>query len=783
MKKRLIKHIKKHKIKLSIITIALIWYAVCLPTDLFDDPTSTVILSKDDTLLGAKIAKDGQWRFPENKAIPEKFKICLIQFEDEHFYDHPGFNPVSIFKAIKANQKAGKIVRGGSTITQQVIRLSRRGTDRTYWEKLKEIILATRLEVRESKEEILSLWANNAPFGGNVVGLEAASWRYFNRSPEHLSWAESATLAILPNAPTLIYPGKNQEKLMIKRNRLLKKLLENSIIDSLTYDLSIQEELPPKAYAIPQITPHLLQKITRKREGQLVRTTIDEYLQQQVNTIAKLHYQKLSQNEIHNAAILVLDVKTRHVLAYVGNTPTTLEHQKHVDIIDKPRSTGSILKPFLYSAMLDNGDILPETLIPDVPTQVGTYKPENFNQDFAGAVPAKKALARSLNIPAVKMLQAFGLEKMHDYLQKMNFTNINRPANHYGLSIILGGAESNLWDLCKNYAAFSSTINHYDEFLGYYTNEFCEPTFYRDEQIDFGKQTQEKNIFNAASMYQTFQSLKEVYRPGTNQNWQYFDSSKEIAWKTGTSFGFRDAWAIGTTKDFVVGVWVGNADGEGRPGLVGVETAAPILFDVFDKLPKSDWFTPPVNEMFTVDVCEKSGYRATEICDATKKMDVAVMGLQSQPCPYHKWVHLNKSEEFLVNTSCENADDIVQKPWFVLPPVMEHYYQDKNPFYKRLPDFKDNCVNTAEESIAFIYPKDQTQIYLPKEFGGKKNDVILKVAHTNEEATLFWYINNEYLGKTSKFHEFTIKPKEGKYTIVVMDQSGVEVRKEIEIKS
>jgi len=777
------KYIQKHKIKFSILTVALIWYAVCLPAELFNEPTSTVILSKEEKLLGAKIAKDGQWRFPENKAVPEKFKTCLIQFEDEHFYEHPGFNPVSIFKAFRANRKAGKIVRGGSTITQQVIRLSRKNTERTYWEKAKEIILATRLELRESKEEILSLWANNAPYGGNVVGLEAASWRYFNRSPEHLSWAESATLAILPNAPTLIYPGKNQEKLLTKRNRLLKKLANNSIIDSLTYALSIQEELPPKAYAIPQITPHLLQKITKKKAGQLVKTTIDYHLQEQANQIAKLHYQKLSQNEIHNAAILILDVKTRQVLAYVGNTPTTLEHQKHVDIIDKPRSTGSILKPFLYSAMLDNGDILPETLIPDVPTQVGTYKPENFDQNFAGAVPAKKALARSLNIPAVKMLQAFGLEKMHDYLQKMNFTNINRPADHYGLSIILGGAESNLWDLCKNYAAFSSTINHYDEFLGYYSNEFCEPTFYAEEKIDFGTKTREKNVFNAASMYQTFQSLKEVYRPGTNQNWQYFDSSKEIAWKTGTSFGFRDAWAIGTTKDFVVGVWVGNADGEGRPGLVGVQTAAPILFDVFDKLPRSEWFNAPVNEMATVDVCAKSGYRATHICETMKKMDVAIMGLQSQPCPYHKVVHLNKSEEFLVNTSCESPDNIVQKSWFVLPPVMEHYYQDQNPFYKRLPDFKDTCVNTSEESIAFIYPKDQTKIYLPKEFDGTKNDVILKVAHSNEEATLFWYINNQYLGTTSKFHEFAIKPKEGKYTIVVVDQLGVEVRKEIEIKS
>ncbi len=777
------RYITKHKIKLALLIIGLTWYTFCLPNQLFDDPTSTVIVSRENKLLGAKIARDGQWRFPENKNVPEKFKTCLIQFEDEHFYEHPGFNPISIAKAFKANLSAGKVVRGGSTITQQVIRLSRKNTERTYIEKAKELILATRLELREDKEEIISLWANHAPYGGNVVGLEAASWRYFNRSPENLSWAESATLAILPNAPTLIYPGKNQEKLLAKRDRLLKKLLVNEIIDSLTYNLSIQEELPPKAYAIPQIAPHLLQKIAKSKEGQLAETSIDYYLQLQANQVVKAHYEQLHQNEIHNAAVLVLDVKTRQVLAYVGNTPTTLEHQKHVDIIDKPRSTGSILKPFLYSAMLDNGDILPETLIPDVPTQIGTYKPENFNQEFAGAVPAKKALARSLNIPAVKMLQDFGIEKLHDYFQKMNFTKINRSPDDYGLSLILGGAESNLWDLCKNYAAFSSTINHYDETMGYYTNEFCEPTFYTDEQIDFGKKTQEKNIFNAASMYQTFQSLKEVYRPDTDQNWEYFDSSKEIAWKTGTSFGFRDAWAIGTTKDYVVGVWVGNADGEGRPGLVGVQAAAPVLFDVFDKLPKSDWFTAPLNELVEVEVCAKSGYRATPICGDAKKMDVAISGLHSMPCPYHQLVHLDKTETHLVNTSCENSENIVQKSWFVLPPVMEHYYQDKNPFYKKLPDFKSSCVQTSNNPIAFIYPKDQNVIYLPKEFEGKKNEVILKVAHTSNETVLYWYLDDQYLGQTSDFHEFAIQPKEGTYMITVMDQFGAEVRKEIEIKS
>ena len=215
-------YIKKRRVRLSILTILLIWYTFCLPNQLFDEPTSTVILSNEDELLGAKIATDEQWRFPVNHQIPAKFKTCLIQFEDEHFYQHLGFNPISILKALKDNIQKGRVVRGGSTITQQVIRLSRNNPDRTYWEKIKEIILATRLEFRASKEEIISFWANYAPYGGNVVGLEAASWRYFNSNAHNLSWAESATLAVLPNAPNLIYPGKNQEKLLAKRNRLLK---------------------------------------------------------------------------------------------------------------------------------------------------------------------------------------------------------------------------------------------------------------------------------------------------------------------------------------------------------------------------------------------------------------------------------------------------------------------------------------------------------------------------------------------------------------------------------
>lgn len=773
---------KNNKKKSIALLVILVTYIFCLPKKLFNTPTATVITSNNDQLLGAQIATDGQWRFPENDSIPEKFKTCIIAFEDEYFYKHPGFNPVSIAKALKQNINSGKVKRGGSTITQQVIRLSRQGKARTYLEKVKELILATRLELRHTKKRILSLYASHAPFGGNVVGIDAAAWRYYNRNAQQLSWAESATLAVLPNAPSLIYPGKNQTLLLAKRNRLLKKLLKNKTIDTLTYQLSIAESLPQKPYPLPQTAPHLLQNISKKNKGERVKTTIKKQLQKQVNRVVFNHYNTLKQNEIYNISVLVLDIKTRKILSYVGNAPTDKYHQKSVDIINKPRSTGSILKPFLYAAMLDAGDILPNTLVADVPSQFGNYSPENFNKEFDGAVPAKRALSRSLNVPAVRMLKEFGLDRFHHYLKDLKLKDIKYDADHYGLSLILGGAESNLWDLCKTYAAFSSTINHYNETSSeYYLNEFCEPTFIDSETIDFGEKSTEKTVFDAASIYLTYDSLKEVNRPEGDDNWSFFDDSKQIAWKTGTSYGFRDAWSIGTTKDYVVGVWVGNADGEGRPGLVGVQSAAPILFDVFDLLPNSEWFKKPFDEMKEIAICTKSGYRASTNCADKQLQFVQLSGLKTQACPHHKLLHLDANQNYQINSSCEDTNQINHVSWFTLPPLMEYYYKKKNPFYKPTPPYRKDCLGGNNATMEFIYPKESSTIFLPKDFDETINELILKVAHSKKESLLYWYLDTTFIGLTKDNHAIAIQPKVGIHTIIVIDEYGNEIRRKVTI--
>ena len=774
-------YIKNNKKKSAVVFLLLLIFYFSLPRTLFQEPYSTVIESKEGELLGAKIARDGQWRFPAQDSVPYKFKKCIVYFEDEYFYKHPGFNPIAMVNAVKQNQKAGKVVRGGSTLTQQVIRLSRKGKGRTYFEKIIEILLSVRLELRHSKDKILDLYAAHAPFGGNVVGLEMASWRYFGVQSHQLSWAESATLAVLPNAPSLIYPGKNQQKLLKKRNDLLLKLKKENIIDNQTYQLAIEEVLPQKPYNLPQIAPHLLQRVAKKQEGIRLKTTLNLALQNRVNQIANYYYNQYKQNEVHNLAIIVIDVKTRNVLSYVGNSPTDLNHQKDVDIIDAPRSTGSILKPLLYAAMLDDGEILPNTLIADIPTQISGYTPQNFNLTFDGAVPAHRALARSLNIPSVLMLQNYGVNKFYEELQRFKLRDISKSPDHYGLSLILGGAESNLWDLCRSYAGMSSTINYFNENNGKYrTKEFVEPNYDHNFESDFGSENKQKTILGAGAIWQTYNAMKDVNRPEGDEAWQFYDSSLKIAWKTGTSFGNRDAWAIGTNSKYVVGVWVGNASGEGRPTLTGVTSAAPILFDVFNLMPRQNWFKIPVLDLSEVEVCKLSGHLAQDDCPKIKQL-VPKKGKTTSICPYHKTIHVDITGKFRVNSSCENIENIVTKKWFVLPPVMEWYYKNQHIEYLPLPPFKDNCIGTITATMDFIYPKTNNKIYLTKNFNSEVQPVILKIAHSQRETEVFWYVDNVYKGATKTFHEMPISPTEGFHYITVTDESGFEIRKKIEI--
>ena len=765
---KIIKYFKQlsitRKVIFILITILVIAYIFCLPRQLFHVPYSTVVTDRNGELLGARIASDGQWRFPPRNTTPEKIKQCLITFEDRHFYHHWGVNPVSTGRAAYQNLKNKRIVSGGSTLTMQTIRLAR-NKSRTFGEKFIEMILATRLEFRASKEKILSMYVSHAPFGGNVVGLDAAAWRYFGHSAEELSWAEAAMLAVLPNAPAMIHLSKSRQSLLNKRNRLLKQLYGRKIIDSSTYELAISEPLPDEPHPLPQIAPHLVSRFYQERNGKYSVSTIDRGIQTQIENAAERWSNEFNRSDIRNLAILVIDIQTNQVVAYCGNVNFKRKQSgNQVDVIQAPRSTGSILKPFLYYAMLQEGSLLPHTLLPDIPININGFTPQNFSLQFEGAVPASEALARSLNIPAVTMLQKYGAPKFHTFLRQIGLKTINRPASHYGLSLILGGAEATLWDVTNTYAYMGRSLLQLPQ-------TECSLLLSDSENSEAVTSAKTTDIFQPGAVWQTFNALTEVNRP-EEIDWKSIPSMHPIAWKTGTSHGFRDAWAVGVTPHYAIGVWVGNATGEGKPGLVGARTAGPVLFDIFSLLPPTQWFKRPGNVFVKTEVCRKSGHLKGRFCEETDTLLILPAGLKTEACPYHHLITLSADETHRIYENCANLEPTIQKSWFTLPPVWEWYYRQHHPEYSPLPPFKPGCGEDALQPMQFIYPPMNARIVLPKQMDGSPGYMTAELAHGNPATTIFWHLDNTYLTQTQDFHKISLQPTPGKHSLTAEDSAG-----------
>ncbi|MFZ2899317.1 MAG: penicillin-binding protein 1C [Saprospiraceae bacterium] len=765
-----------------------LWFLLALPRPLFREPVSTVLEDKNGGLLAARIAEDGQWRFPLPDSVPYKYEKALLAFEDKRFYYHAGVDFISMARAMRQNLAAKRVVSGGSTISMQVVRLSRKPSSRSMDQKLLEMVLASRLELGYSKKKILRLYAAHAPFGGNVVGLEAASWRYFGKQPHLLSWAEAATLAVLPNSPGLIHPGRNRDRLLAKRNRLLDRMHQAGVIDELTCLLAKEETLPEAPIPLPQLAPHLMERARKERSAKddlRFSSTIDPALQQQVAGVLERHLVRLKSNEIHNAAAIVIEVESGQILAYVGNVAGTgAEHGEQVDVVKAPRSSGSILKPFLFAFAVQDGIITPNSLLPDVPTSIRGYRPENFSNKYDGAIQAKQALIRSLNIPMVLLLQRYGLERFHYQLPKLGLSTFQKPASHYGLSLILGGGECTLEQVTNAYACMARTVNHFPLHNGLYENNLFRPAQFLVPEREPSPPSLSPNPapLSASACWVTLEAMRQLERPDELGQWERFHSSQPIAWKTGTSFGFRDAWAAGATPRYAVGVWAGNADGEGRPGLIGIKAAAPVLFDIFELLPGSGrWFEQPYDEMKRVAVCRQSGYLPLPICPADTLWLPAV-AQEGTACPYHQMAHLDPSMQRQVNSSCMPPSEMVHEPWFVLPPLEEHYYVQQHPEYKLLPPFLEGCDQSeAGLPMQLIEPKVNTRIYIPRNLDGTLSRTVFRAAHRRPEAVLFWHIDDHYVGKTEQFHNLELSPEPGDHILTLVDDQGNRLQRKFTI--
>ncbi len=745
---------------------------------LFNTPRSTVLLDRHGELLGATVAADGQWRFPARDSIPERFATCLIQFEDRHFREHHGIHLPSLVRAAQQNRKAGRVVSGGSTLTMQVARLSQGNRRRTYWSKLQEALLAVRIDLALDKDGILALFCANAPFGGNVVGLEAAAWRYYGRPPERLSWSECATLAVLPNAPSIIYPGRGHEALRAKRDRLLDRLLSIGRIDSVEWSLARQEPLPSGAQPLPHRAPHLLATLkARGGEGRILRSTIDGRLQDLVTTSAAQYATVLEANEVHNAAVLVLDTPTGEVLAYVGNMPDAgAEHAGAMDLVQAQRSTGSLLKPFLHAAMLDAGELLPHMLVADVPTRYEGFAPLNYDQSYSGAVPASEALARSLNVPAVRALRRHGVDRTLRVLRGMGLNGLHRSADHYGLALIMGGGESSLWELTGAYASMARIVDQHGRSSAQGRTLVHGPVAL--PTAEDGPDREEPLPLSAAALHFTLEALRTVNRPESEAGWESFGRSMDVAWKTGTSVGHRDAWAIGTTARYSVGVWTGNADGEGRPGLTGTLAAAPLLFDVFGRLPRSAPPDPPYDELVDAPLCPWSGHRAGPDCPVVDTVPIPRAGLRTPACPYHRMVWLNEDESAQVRPG-EGGHPVA---WAVLPPAMEHYRASRDPSYRPLPPFRHG-PDEAGVPFEVLYPEAGARLLIPVELDGRRGNAVVQVAHRDPSSVIDWDLDGAYVGRTQGDHHLAIAPDDGPHVLTLTDARGHVLRHRFSVVS
>ncbi len=755
----------------------LLWTS--LPPQLFRPAYSTVILDREGRLLSASIAPDGQWRFPADGQVPEKFARALIAWEDKRFYRHPGVDLLAIGRALLQNARAGKVTSGASTLSMQVIRLARGNRPRTVGEKLIEMILAFRLELGMRKPEILRTFASHAPFGGNVVGFEAASWRYFGREPRALSWAESALLAVLPNNPALVHPGRNREALLDKRNRLLALMRSRGTLDERGYRLALAEPLPPEPVPIPRHAPHLLSRARQESAsagGVRVQTTLDFSLQRRVNDLLQRRAAEWRQSGIGNGAVLVLEVDTGNVLAYSGNVPLPEQGQEgsYVDIITSPRSTGSLLKPFLYAAAMEAGELLPDQLLPDIPTRLGSFIPENNSRTYQGAVPASKALAHSLNIPAVRLLRSYGLERFYDLLRGLGLSSLFRPAAEYGLTLVLGGAEGSLWELTGLYAGLARSAKGAP--APFFSPRYAPARPPAQAPPAQAPPAQARSLLGPGACWLTLRALLEVERPEEEGAWRDYLGSKRIAWKTGTSYGFRDAWAIGVTPRYAVGVWVGNASGEGQAELKGSTKAAPLLFDVFGLLPDSGWFSVPRRDINVVMACAHSGFLAGPNCTRATPALATTSAAKAEGCRYCRIVHLDRSGRFQASTQTQSMGELRAEAWFVLPPAMEWYYLRSHVDYRPLPPWRagEARAGRARGNLSLVFPEPGGRIYIPIDLDGERGKTVFRAAHRDLRTTVFWHLDGTYLGETTELHDMEARPGPGRHTLTLVDERGEE---------
>ncbi len=738
-----------------------------IPKPLFPQDYSKLVLDANGEILRVFLNKNEQWILPEDGSeIPFTLRTAVIQFEDKRFEKHWGIDFLALGRAIYQNITRGSRISGASTLTMQVARLMQ-PKPRTIKNKIIEMFQAIALEVWYTKDEILKLYLLHAPYGSNIIGYRTAALRYFGQEPENLSWSQAATLAVLPNNPGHVNPMQNQDKLQEKRDELLKSLYQAKLIDQITYELAIAEPVPQGQYPFNLSAPHIAERLARNSTENIIITTIEKEIQDMTTNLVKEHITTLKEKGVRNGAVLVTDTSTGEIKAYVGSQDYFDDlNLGKIDGVRMLRSTGSTLKPFLYGLAMDAGLIVPESVLPDVPVNYGGYTPYNISHSFAGVVRADQALIRSLNAPAVHLLNNYGIDEFHQFFATLRLTGLTKRAQDYGLSMVLGSIETSLLELSRLYQGLAN----YGAFL-----EQLSVVRTKHKAKGVGPSVNKHQLITKGSAYLVLDVLKEVERPGGDYYWREYQSSVPIAWKTGTSYGNRDAWAIGVSPRWVIAVWIGNFSGGEIPGLSGIDSAAPLLFKLFAQLEKGanhPWFDLPEAELKEIFVSQKTGYRLNESTLETKVVLASAGAAPLRYSPYEKQFFMNLAEDMQVCSLCWDREDMKTVSKLVYPSYISLHLANSGLEYN-LPPHNPNCPGIRElNPLDFIYPTEDSHIFVPRDIAGGYQKVVMEVGHAEKDSHIFWYLDQTYLTETVGSHRVTVDLDTGWHQLYIVDAVG-----------
>lgn len=718
---------------------------------------SQVMLSKNNRVLHAFLTSDEKWRMKtELDEIIPTLKKAIVYKEDKYFYKHWGVNPMAVTRALFNNIVQRRKTSGASTITMQVARLLQ-PKRRTYANKVVEMFRAFQLEMHYTKDEILQMYLNLVPYGGNIEGVKAASLLYFGRMPHQLSLAQITALAIIPNRPTSWVIGRTNEQIVEARNKWLRRFGAAQVFEPQFIKTALKEQLNATRNEAPHEAQHLAYRLrTRYPDEPIIRTTIDKSKQDKIQQLVANYVRRLKTRGIFNASILVVNNQNKQVEAYIGS-PFFYDkkHAGQVDGVRAVRSPGSTLKPFAYALGFDKGKLTPKTMVADVPINLNGYTPENFYKKFNGLVNIETSLANSLNIPAVKALKMIGVNYFISKLREARFRQIVKDEKKLGYSMILGGCGVTLEELTNLFAVYGNQ--------GRYTNL----RYLKSDTITIDRQ-----LISSAAAYVITENLTKANRPDLPSSFENTIRIPKVAWKTGTSYGRRDAWSIGYNAQYTVGVWVGNFSGEGVKSLVGAEVATPLLFQVFNAIDynsKKEWFKAP-KSLKVRWVCAETGLPPRSFCKNQVIDYYLPLISPNEKCNHLKEIAVSQDGQKSYCLTCRPENNFKKVLYPNLAPEMVAFYNMEGIAYKKIPGHNPQCTRIFEHPAPIINSLSANKQYIVDR--DEPPELMLTCIAHNEVKTVYWYINDQFHKAASPLDKVFFKPTRGTMKISCSDDQG-----------